>query len=256
VTPAPVDVGVPVVPGRQAAPPPVSCVACPPQCAAPGSRSAAGHTSGRPHPAPGSPGTRGDCPARRPRRGPSSTTRPVTCPGRGRQARTISDSCDSTLPCVPADPATPPRSDTGTRSPRRPDGDHATDATDPTPSASTGRSQPLLVRQRSATTHERNPCPTRPARARRHALAPGGTIPPRGCSSVGQSKRLIIARSQVRGLPAPPEAAGHRPGGTCFACSAVIPWSFFWHRKGMTSRGSNRDPQAPRRPPGPGLRRP
>ena len=81
-------------------------------------------------------------PARRPRRGPSSTTRPVTCPGRGRQARTISDSCDSTLPCVPADPATPPRSDTGTRSPRRPDGDHATDATDPTPSASTGRSQP------------------------------------------------------------------------------------------------------------------
>jgi len=32
---------------------------------------------------------------------------------------------------------------------------------------------PLLVRQLSATTHERKPCPTRPARLRRHALAAG-----------------------------------------------------------------------------------
>jgi hypothetical protein len=44
--------------------------------------------------------------------------------------------------------------------------------------------------------------------------------------------------------------------GTCLAWSVVIPWSFFCHRKGMTSRGSNRDPQTPRRPPGPGSRRP
>ena len=74
---------------------------------------------------------------------------------------------------------------------------------------------------------------------------PRGTIPPRGCSSVGQSRRLIIARSQVRGLPAPTHHRRLQACGDCFACSAVIPWSFFWHRKGMTSRGSNCDPQAP-----------
>src|SRR5829696_2182625 len=34
-------------------------------------------------------------------------------------------------------------------------------------------------------------------------LAPDSTRWTRGCSSVGQSRRLITARSQVRGLPAP-----------------------------------------------------
>jgi hypothetical protein len=149
--PAPVAVGVLVVPGRQAAPL-LEVVEEP--FAAPGSRSAAGHTSGRPHPAPGSPGPRGACPARRPRRGPSSTTRPVTASPRPRAhprvPATSSGSGPTSRPgrtgraasTMPADPATPPRSDTGPRSPRRPDGDHATDATDPTPLASTGRSQP------------------------------------------------------------------------------------------------------------------
>ena len=44
------------------------------------------------------------------------------------------------------------------------------------------------------------------------ATQPRGTIPPRGCSSVGQSRRLITAGSQVRGLPAPPRRPGQRPG--------------------------------------------
>jgi hypothetical protein len=35
-------------------------------------------------------------------------------------------------------------------------------------------------------------------------LVPDSTRWTRGCSSVGQSRRLITARSQVRGLPAPP----------------------------------------------------
>jgi hypothetical protein len=44
----------------------------------------------------------------------------------------------------------------------------------------------------------------------------GGTLQTTG-------KRLIIARSQVRGLPALSKAVGHRSVGACFVCSAVIP---------------------------------
>jgi hypothetical protein len=36
----------------------------------------------------------------------------------------------------------------------------------------------------------------------------------------------------------------------CFACSAVIPWSFFCGDTGLTSQGCRRDPQAPQRPAG------
>jgi hypothetical protein len=40
--------------------------------------------------------------------------------------------------------------------------------------------------------------------ATHNSLAPDSTRWTRGCSSVGQSRRLITAGSQVRGLPAPP----------------------------------------------------
>src|SRR5512132_3573744 len=44
--------------------------------------------------------------------------------------------------------------------------------------------------------------------------------------------------------------------GDQFACSAVIPWSFFCGDTGLTSQGCRGDPQAPQRPAGAGLRRP
>ena len=49
-------------------------------------------------------------------------------------------------------------------------------------------------------------------------LVPDSTRWTRGCSSVGQSRRLITARSQVRGLPAPPSKASEPSPGNRLDC--------------------------------------